>query len=1618
MAERARAGASWSGQARAGVAGSTDGPEPQDFPTGDQLSGLSALAPDQRLDHIAELVRTALAEVLHTSDTDIEANSEFVALGMDSLTAMDLYRRLQAMLGTDIPASLFFAHPTPAALARALLAMWEHRSADPEQIAISRVPRDGELPLSHAEEQLWFLNQLLPSSSAYNVAARVNIPGPVNRDVLRRSLDAVIAHHEVLHTTFRSARGVPQAVVGAPQPVGLRFEQMSTEAEITAAAAAEAAIPFDIGVGPLLRARLFGLGDGRHVLVLTMHHIISDGWSFRVLLRDLARIYQALERGEPSPLGELPIQYRDYAQWERERLRGERFDALVGFWKDYLAGAPPLELDTDRPRPTFGTFRGARMHFDLGRELTAALRELCRARNVTTSVPLLAALSVVLHQFSGQDDIVIGTLSGNRARLETEDLIGLFVNALPVRIRLDGDPGVTELLTRVRQCLVDVLAHQGLPFDLIVNATAPDRDASRNPLFGVQFVLQPAARATERSGLGFEVAEIETHTAKRDLTFTFVDDDAITGHVEYATELFDATRIELLIAHLREVLDAMVSDLGRRLSGLPMLTESERAHYRTERSRLQTPQTPAGSIQELFEMTADHVPDAVAVTADGHSLTYRELDAAANRLAWRLRSLGVKAGTVVGFSPRRAVGMAVGMLAILKAGGVYVPVDPSYPKDRARIMLDDAGVQLLLDENEIESPSVQQESAERLPSAVAPDDLAYVMYTSGSTGRPKGVAVTHRGVVEYVQTLGRDLALAADDVYLETASISFSSSIRQLMAPLAIGAQVVIVTNEERHDPAALLRRIDESQVTVADLVPTMVAGMVRCIRETQPAVPLPSRLRLLLTASEPLRAGIVRAWRDRIGGNITWINMYGQTETTGIVSLYRVGQVRGSDQSIVPIGRPRGNVGMYVLDQRMRLVPPGVSGQLFIAGTALAREYVGDPALTARKFLPAPWDPGERLYASGDVVRLGWDGTIEFRNRTDGQVKIRGLRVEPGEIDQALLDHPGVRDAVTIVQNIDGEPGVLVAYVVAESEHVSGPVSVGELRDHTRRRLPEHMVPAAFVLLERLPLTPNGKLDRAALPEVTIRRDPEVEYIPPRAGLEESLASIWRSILPVEQIGAGDNFFALGGHSLLAAQLRSRIHQLLGVHLPLEVLFEHQTLAELARRIEESGTSAGEAPELRPAPRGGTVPASYAQEQIWQAERDDPGAAAHWIDVSIRIIGPLEAALLVRAVQDVVQRHDLLRTVFRPTATTLAQVILDAHVPDVPVVDAQPTTTAEHNGEWRDLDIRPPLRAEVLRVADDNHILRLRAHRILVDGHSMRVLLGEIGAAIANRLGTDKVSGVSLPGRELQYADYAYWERQWLTGAALARRVDYFREQFALGELPPGLPTDYPRCDRRARQGRRYAFEFSPEIAEAARTLAIREQASLYMVLLAAFAVALGRYADRRALVIGAPVTRRSDPATQLIIGPFMNTVPLRVDLDADPELPAVIREVKAKVLGALSNQDAPWHYVIAALTAQHGEIARGIGEVAFLMDEPVPAEFSVGGFAFSHVPPQRLSVRRELTVAMSTQGGGISGTVTYDGALFESRSIERIVTSFVAVLSPSNTRRMAIASELRRSR
>jgi amino acid adenylation domain-containing protein len=1539
---------------------------------------LAAAEDSARHGLLVERLRAETARVLRVPVAEIDRVTPFSRLGMDSLMGMEMRNRMQAALGLSLPAAFFITQVGRDELARLVLELWnQHRLTPAKRVPPLQRRAAASPPLSYAQERMWFVQQLAPESSAYNVAAQIHIRGPLDRRVLERCLDAIVERHEVLRTTFRDASGVahPQRVV--PRAITLTPQHVRDAAELRRCSMHEATAPFDLAAGPLLRARLLRLEDDQHVLVLSMHHIATDGWSFGVLFQELCLLYRAFVQDQPSPLPELAVQYGDYAAWQREWLRGEVLEQQLAFWKNDLEGAPLLELPTDRVRPPVQSFRGARFRFAFGKPRVAALRRLCEQAGTTLFIPLFSAFAIVLQRYSGQDDLVIGTLSANRTRVETEGLIGFFVNALPVRLDLSGDPEAQQLLGRIRERVLAVTAHQDVPFEQIVEATERQRDPSRNPGFQVQIVLQRAYPALELPGCQLDVSEIDTPTAKRDLTLTIFDGETLEAHVEYATDLFDSVRIERLVEHLLSVVDAITEDPARRLSALPMLSANEQHWYST---RITPATSAAQTIHALFEESVDRAPDALAIRTDDVRLTYRQLDQRANQLARWLCKRGVRTGTAVGLCVGRSPEMLIGLFGILKAGAVYVPLDPAYPQDRRDQILTEAGVSQVLDH--VASKEISAEPADRLATRVGPTDLAYVITTSGSTGRAKGVAVNHGSVVEYASTLSSELGLGPNDITLHTASISFSSSIRQAVVPLSVGATIAIADSDERRDAIALLRRIRASRVTVVDLVPTVVRQLCEALRQLEPrAEILDNELRLILTASEPLHFSLVRELRAALGKSMPWINMYGQTETTGIVSLYPVPE--GDARGLVPIGRPRGNVTMLVLDRQHRRVPCGVVGELYIGGPSLAQGYLSDPALTAARFAPSPWVQGERLYASGDLVRLDWDGTIEFVGRTDQQVKIRGLRIEPAEIEHTLREHPEIRETV-VLPRADGAGGQrLVAYFTARAV---APLA-SELRAHLSSKLPEAMIPSAFVALDRMPLTSNGKLDRAALPEPAPIGEREIPYVAPSGRVEEALAEIWREVLRVDLVSANDNFFALGGHSLLAAQVKAKIQRSLGVEVSLRALFEDQTLSASALRIEASaGAERRQAlPPLVRVLRSKALPASYAQELMWRSEQAEPALRAHWIEIGVRIRGALEPKRFAQSVSEVLQRHEALRTVFRPVHGSLSQVILP-FARKVAITDAAP--------EWPAVDLTetPPVRAALVRRSEQEHTLLLGVHRILADGRSMRALMGEI---VARYQALSEAGAAELVEPELHYGDFAAWERSWLTGSALAAPLAFFQRQLAPGVV--ALRTDRPRPAQRLRRGERRRFALPPALAVVAEATAARERASLYAVLLAAFASSLGRYSGEPELVIGCPVSRTTLPGTQSIFGPLMNFLPLRLPSQGRPHVPAV----KGALLAALDHQDAPFSEVLAQALEAHGPAAAAIGEIAFVMGDAVHGRELPDGLSFSPEEPSQLTSRRELTLEVNVTQGEIQGALTYDRDLFEADTIARILADLEAAIA-----------------
>ncbi|HEV3468925.1 MAG TPA: amino acid adenylation domain-containing protein [Pyrinomonadaceae bacterium] len=1054
--------------------------------------------------------------------------------------------------------------------------------------AIRRRLQRNFVPLSFAQQRLWFLHQMEPRGFAYNLRRAVRVDGALDAAALHRTLEALVERHESLRTNFAVVDGRPVQVIGEGRPVGLTFidlrerPDVRSEEEIEDLLRRESQRPFDLSKDLLLRPTLLRLGPDEHILLLASHQIVTDLWSNFILLRDFAALYEAFSEGRPSPLAELPIQYADFAVWQREWLTGEVLESQLSYWKRQLGEhpAPALELPADRPRPAVQTFRGERLYTTFPPPLLEGLKALGRREGATLFMTLLAAFQALLHRYTGRDDVTVGAPIANRNRPETEGVVGFFLNTLALRTDFSGDPSFCELLARVREVALGAYAHQDLPFEKLVEELRLDRDLSSHPLFNVVFNVPNASQPVfELPGLTLTPLEFDMRSAKFDLTL-FMEEapEGLRLYLEYNTDLFGAETIARMAGHLRTLLEAAAAEPSRRVSELPLLTEEERRRLLYGWNDTAAEYNGCALAHELFEAQAARTPSAAAVVCGGERLTYAELNRRANRLARYLRRQGAGPEVIVGVCMERSVGMLVALLGILKAGAAYLPLDPSYPEERLSFMLADARAPLVVTEEraaknlprtgarlvllDAERDLIERESGDDPERAASAENLAYVIYTSGSTGEPKGVCLEHRNTAAFLDSALKTFTREQLAGTLAAASLSFDLSVFELFVPLSAGGRVTLIENIlELSTPGAA------EGLTMISAVPSAAAELLR-------AGAIPASVGTVSLGGEPLPACLVREVYGQRGVRRVF-NLYGPTECTTYSTL----ALRTPDGPET-IGRPVSNTQVYILDRHLQPSPTGVPGELYIGGAGVSRGYLGRPDLTAERFIPDPFGAaGGRLYRTGDLARRLPDGNIEFLGRLDQQVKVRGFRVEPGEVEAALGRHPGVAECAVAAREETAGDKRLVAYVVARGD--GGP-KAGELRAFLRRRLPEYMIPSAFVPLGELPRLPSGKLDRRALPRPErARPDGGGEFVAPRTPLEEGIARTWSSVLGVERIGVRDNFFELGGHSLLATQVVSRLRDEARVEVPLRSLFENPTVEGLAAAVARLRSEQAEGSEV-----------------------------------------------------------------------------------------------------------------------------------------------------------------------------------------------------------------------------------------------------------------------------------------------------------------------------------------------------------------------------------------------------------------------------------------------------
>ncbi|SFH12235.1 non-ribosomal peptide synthetase [Pseudomonas sp. NFACC45] len=1468
------------------------------------------------------------------------------------------------------------------------------------------------IPLSYAQERQWFLWQMDPHSSAYHIPSALRLKGQLDVPALERSFNALLERHESLRTTFSENGEQTVQVIHRHMPLGIAVQALTAgpsanqDDDIKAFVEAETTRPFDLRQGPLLRVSLLKIAEDDHVLALIQHHIIADGWSMQVLVDELVRHYAADTAGQPLALPALSVQYADYAIWQRHWLEAGERERQLAYWVQTLGDEQPvLELPLDHPRPPVQSFRGARLDLNLPPELGAALKQLAQREGASLFMVLLASFQALLHRYSGQPQIRVGVPVANRNRVETEGLIGFFVNTQVLNAHVDGQLPFDRLLAQVKQSAMAAQAHQDLPFEQLIEALQPERSLSHSPIFQVMFNHQTASDTQNRQlqlpHMSVEDLVWEGRTAQFDLTLgTYETGQGVAAELTYATDLFEPQTIERLARHWQNLLQGIVDAPQQRIGELPLLDTAQQRLTQQDWHRVVDHGSAALCVHQRIAEQARNTPDALALTIDGQALNYGQLDARANQLAHRLIGLGVTPDQPVGIAVQRSAEMIVGLLAILKAGGAYVPLDPAYPEDRLAYMIQDSGIELLLTQAPLQAqlpiPATLQTLLLDQPDAAwlgAPrtcpevpltaEHLAYVIYTSGSTGKPKGVMVRHGALSNFVTSMIARPGITASDRMLSLTTFSFDIFGLEIYGPLSAGASVVLTGQNVHQDPQAVLALIEQHDVTVLQATPSSW----RMLLDHEHSALLAGRTFLCGGEALPLElAQRLLALSPRV-----W-NLYGPTETT----IWSAVHPLSLENSRPFLGKPLDNTALYIVGSDLTLNPAGAPGELLIGGDGLARGYFQRPALTAERFVPDPFSTcGERLYRTGDLTRYRAEGVVEYIGRIDHQVKIRGLRIELGEIEAALLAQDSVRETVVVAH--EAPTGAqLVGYVVPATGEVADESSLrASLKAALKAQLPEYMVPAHLVFLAQLPLTPNGKVDRKALPAPDVG-DVQRLYVAPRNQREQQVAAIWQEVLKLERVGLEDNFFELGGHSLLVTQVVSRVRRALDIEVPLRSLFEHSTLQDFVNGLDAG--QGEQAPAMVPVSRDAPLPLSFAQERQWFLWKMDPDSAAYNIPTALRIRGALDKIALRHSFEALLARHESLRTAFVEDDGRTCQVIRpqwQVHFVEhrLAVADEASIQAFLEQQTQRPFDLLSEalLRVALLELSEREHMLVLTVHHIVADAWSLQVMVDDLMSLYSAFI---QEQPAQLPPLAVQYADYAVWQRQWMAAGEQERQLAYWTGQLGSEQPLLALPTDHPRPAQQSLRGARLPIVLDRALSDALKALARRENVTLFVLLLGSFQALLHRYSGQADIRVGVPIANRQRLETERLIGFFVNTQVLRAEFHSDLTGAGLLQQLKQTAMAAQMHQDLPFEQLVDALQPQRNLSHSPLFQAMFNHRNETGATLAhaLPGLAVEPFGWAQRTAQFDLSLDTTDSPQGLHAALTYATDLFEPATVERM--------------------------
>ncbi|MCH6198673.1 amino acid adenylation domain-containing protein [Aquiflexum sp. LQ15W] len=1522
----------------------------------------------------------------------IGIHDDFFALGGHSLLAMRTVATVRKDLGAELSIRELFSAPTVEQLALIL----QSRSGQASSFAPQPMARPENIPLSYNQQSLWFIHKL-EGSIQYHIPLILEIEGKLDILALEEALKTIVNRHEVLRTVITEKDGnYYQTVLGKDIWKLDRWDLPDPELldnEISELIRT----PFDLAHDHMMRACLITKTKGDYCLVITMHHISSDGWSANILKKELTECYQSIFNGIQGSLPPLPIQYIDYAIWQRNFLNSDAIQSKIDFWKAKLQNVAPLQLPTDFARPPIQSNNGNSYRFSIDDSVVSQLKELGQSHQTTLFMTLLAAFKTLLYRYSGQEDICVGTPVAGRESEETDDLIGFFVNTLALRSNLRGDMTFTELLKDIRTTTLESFEFQQIPFEMVVESLRQKRDLSRNPVFQVLFVLQNVPKNEVR--LDDVLVSDETYenfTSKFDLTFELTEmEKGIAGIVEYNTDLYRPETMERFVSHFILLLKSIVENPSLNLDLINIIPTEERTLLLETLNATEAEYPHEKTIVDLFEQQVNKTPDAVALLFRDKELSYKELNERSNQFAhYLIERYNIQTDDLIGIELERSEWMVIGILAIIKSGGAYVPIDPEFPDQRKDFIKEDARLKLVINQAELEEfrKAINERNYPNTNpvTRISPENLMYVIYTSGSTGKPKGCMLEHRGLVNRLAWMQKSYALTEKDCILQKTTFTFDVSVWELIWWSLQGASVSMLEPGGEKQPEKIVSTIEAAQVTVLHFVPSMLEAFLEFLGSSTENILKLSSLKQVYTSGEALKAEQLKRFKELLPA-VSLMNLYGPTEASIDVSYYAC---ETAEELSIPIGKPIDNTALYVLNPTHHLVPYGTVGEICIGGVGLARGYLNREELTREKFIENPYRPEERLYRTGDLGRWRGDGNLEYLGRMDDQVKIRGYRIELGEIESVLVLHPNVKQAVVMARENGQGDKRLVGYVICDGTFDKESVSA-----FLRSKLPEYMVPALWVKLEKLPLTLSGKTDRKALPDVGIGDMVTAGYTEPRNEQEKQLAALWQRILGLDRIGIHDDFFALGGHSLLAMRAVASIRKELGSEISILDFFSAPTVAQLALiLISRDNVLSNQVPMVVARPE--TIPLSYNQQSLWFIHQLE-GSIQYHIPLIHNIRGKLDIRALEEVLKTIVNRHEVLRTVITEKDGNDCQTVLGKglwrldrmELPDPELLKNEITRLIRIPF---DLAHDHMMRACLITKAQGDYCLVITMHHIASDGWSVNILrkeLTECYQAITNG------KPIPLSPLPLQYIDYAIWQRNFLNSDSIQPKIDFWKAKLQ-NVAPLQLPTDFARPPIQSNNGNSYRFSIDDSVVSQLKELGQSHQTTLFMTLLAAFKTLLYRYSGQEDICVGTPVAGRESEETDDLIGFFVNTLALRSNLRGDMTFTELLKDIRTTTLESFEFQQIPFEMVVESLRQKRDLSRNPVFQVLFVLQNVPKNEVRLDDVLVSDETYENFTSKFDLTFELTEMEKGIAGIVEYNTDLYRPETMERFVSHFILLL------------------